>query len=285
LAVAIVLASVPAPAAPRQEQKAAPSSACRLEPFGSGRVTAVLDGRTFTLDDGRAVRLYGIELPPISGEDDRLRTLAADADAAAVIAPPGDGGRAAAAALAALVAGNEITLKHLRPGSDRYGRVLAEAFVMRDGAEIPVGRTLVAQGYGRVAGRTGDGACTMDLLATERAARAAKLGLWGDPRYVSRRAENPGEVLAERGRFTLVEGKVVSVRESGSTIYVNFGRRWQQDFTVTISKRNERLFTAAGLEPKKLAGRRVVVRGWIEERGGPWIEAAGPEQIEIVGER
>ena len=35
---------------------------------------------------------------------------------------------------------------------------------------------------------------------------------------------------------------------------------------------------AAGLEPKKLAGRRVRVRGWIEERGGPWIEAARPEQ-------
>ena len=24
------------------------------------------------------------------------------------------------------------------------------------------------------------------------------------------------------------------------------------------------------------------IRGWIEERGGPWVEAARPEQIEIV---
>jgi hypothetical protein len=28
-----------------------------------------------------------------------------------------------------------------------------------------------------------------------------------------------------------------------------------------------------------------MVRGWIEERGGPWIEAAGPEQIEIIAEK
>jgi len=117
------------------------------------------------------------------------------------------------------------------------------------------------------------------------APRGSKLGLWGDPRYGLRRAENPAEVLAERGRFTLVEGKVASVRESGGTIYVNFGRRWDQDFTVTIAKRNERLFTAAGLEPRKLSGRRVVVRGWIEERGGPWIEATAPEQIEIVADK
>ena len=40
--------------------------------------------------------------------------------------------------------------------------------------------------------------------------------------------------------------------------------------------------TGAGLEPKKLAGRRVRIRGWVEERGGPWVDAARPEQIEVV---
>ena len=91
-----------------------------------------------------------------------------------------------------------------------------------------------------------------------------------------RKAEDPAGILAVRGRFAVVEGKVLSVRESGGTIYVNFGRRWSEDFTVTVLKRNERSFTAAGLALKKLAGQRVRVRGTIEERGGPWIEAARP---------
>ena len=69
-----------------------------------------------------------------------------------------------------------------------------------------------------------------------------------------RQAENPVEVLAGRGRFTLVEGQVLSVRESGGTIYVNFGRRWSEDFTVTVLKRNERMFAAAGLDVEE-AGR------------------------------
>jgi hypothetical protein len=46
-------------------------------------------------------------------------------------------------------------------------------------------------------------------------------------------------------------------------------------------KRN-RNFTAAGLEPKTLAGRQIRVRRFIEERGGPWIEATRLEQIEFA---
>ncbi len=96
------------------------------------------------------------------------------------------------------------------------------------------------------------------------------------------RADEPAAVAAARGRFAIVEGKVLSVRESGSTIFVNFGRRWTQDFVVTVAKRNERGFAAAGVAPVRLQGRRVRVRGIVEQRGGPWIEATHPEQIEIL---
>ena len=95
-------------------------------------------------------------------------------------------------------------------------------------------------------------------------------------------AENGTEILAERGHFAVVEGKVLSVRESGGTVYLNFGRRWSQALTVTILKRDERIFTAAGLTPRTLENRLVRVRGWVEERNGPRIEASRPEQIEIA---
>jgi hypothetical protein len=95
-------------------------------------------------------------------------------------------------------------------------------------------------------------------------------------------AQSRAELLAQRGRFTLVEGKVLSVRESGATIYMNFGRRWSDALTVTVWKRNERTFVAAGLPPKSLENRHIRVRGWVEERNGPRIEASRPEQIEIA---
>ena len=124
--------------------------------------------------------------------------------------------------------------------------------------------------------------CRIYLQNVERDARTARLGLWGDPYYVVKQAVNPLDVLAEQGRFALVEGRVTSVRQTGGIVYVNFGRRWSDHFTVTLLKRNEGMFASAGLAPKALAGRKIEVRGWIEERGGPAIEAVRPEQIEIV---
>lgn len=234
-------------------------AACPLVAFATVRAQAAFDGRTLRLADGRKIRLAGIEVPPAA-----------------------ETGDASAAALTALVAEKDIVLKHLTPATDRYGRVIAWAFPPGDGGAPSIAEALVRHGQARVAIRPGEAGCARTLLAAEAAARAAKLGLWGDPRYELRRAEIPGEVLAARGRYSLVEGRVGSVRESGGVIYVNFGRRWTEDFTVTILKRNERQFSAAGLAPKALQGRRVRVRGVVEERGGPWIEAIRPEQIEVL---
>ena len=141
---------------------------------------------------------------------------------------------------------------------------------------------MLAAGYARVAAQLGDRACAGELLVHERAARDAKLGLWGEPYYSVVQADSGTLLLDGRGRFTLAEGKVLSVRESGGTIYINFGRRGSQALTVTILKRHERIFAAAGVAPNRLENRHVRVRGWVEERNGPRIEASGPEQIEIL---
>jgi len=242
---------------------------CGGDVIARGVAKHVIDGRTFTLDDGREVRLAAIEVAP-------LETGAAPA-------------AAAKAALDALIGGDDIVLRRADIATDRYGRLVAYAYAVRDGEELFAQGELIASGFARVGDHVGSRACTLALLKSEDAARAAKLGLWADSDYDVLDAETAADVLARRGRFALVEGKVVSVRESGATIYVNFGRRWSENFAVTILKRNERNFTAAGLDLKGLAGRRIRVRGFIEARGGtgqsPWIEAEYPEQIETADVR
>jgi endonuclease YncB( thermonuclease family) len=255
-----------APAAGKKPaaKKAISSSECKLTTVATGTVASVIDGRTLVLDDGREVRVAAIE-----------------------VAPPGEpAGAAAKSALEALSARQTVELRTsgAEPTAevDRYGRLFGHVYVTKDKNERWAEAELIAQGHARVAARVGERACAVALLARERAARAANLGLWADPYYVIRPADDAAAVAAERGRFAIVEGKVLSVRESGPTIYVNFGRRWTQDFTVTIAKRNESAFTNAGLEPKRLQGRRVRVRGYVEQRGGPWVEATRPEQIELA---
>jgi endonuclease YncB( thermonuclease family) len=245
---------------------------CKAEVFATGKVGTVRDGRSFTLEDGRDIRLAGIEVPfpPAPGET----------------GPRAEAGTAARAALQAIVAGQNVELRQTSATADRYGRIVAFAFVNRDGVAASVAHEMLAKGFARVAAqigdKPGDRACAAELLGKERAARDGRLGLWGERYYAVVGAESFDELVAERGRFTVVEGKVVSVRESGGTIYMNFGRRWSQALTVTILKRNERIFAAAGLDPKTLENRRLRVRGWVEDRSGPRIEATRPEQIEIA---
>jgi endonuclease YncB( thermonuclease family) len=230
---------------------AAAQELCKLAAFGTATVAAVRDGRTLLLDDGRELRLAAIEA--------------------------GDAGRGA---LQSLIAEHPLRLERLGAEHDRYGRLVAFAFP-GDAAQS-LQAALLEQGQARVSGRVGDKACAEALLRTERTARAAGRGLWADPNFAPLQAENLSRLQAERGHFALVEGKVLSVRESGATIYVNFGRRWTRDFTVIIFRRLGRTFAAAGVEPKQLEGRRIRVRGWIEQRGGPIIVAEAPEQIEFV---
>jgi len=284
-ALLALVAPALAAAAPDTKRKSPASADCTLETVASGTVATVIDGRTFVLADGREVRLPAIEIPPPPEPGPTPAATPAAADETPPQPPESDPNQAAADALKSLLAGHPASLRASKLVTDRYGRILADALATRDGYPGSAQKTMLSQGLVRLSPSLAEPGCLSEWRAAERVGRAAKLGLWADPRYIPRAAENAVGLSAERGRYTLVEGKVVSVRESGGTIYVNFGRRWSEDFTVTILKRNERQFIEAGLRPSGLSGRRVMVRGWIEERGGPWIEALGPEQIEIIAEK
>jgi endonuclease YncB( thermonuclease family) len=227
------------------------ASACNFEPQGEGRVSAAIDARSFRMEDGREVRLAGIE------------TIAGDA------------------ALSALIADREVTLRGESDAPDRYGR--QPAFVFPDRADTSVQAQLLARGEALVSGTTADKACAAELLAAEAIARQARRGVWAD-KAVIKNAESPGDILAGIGRFAVVEGKVLSVRQAGTVTYVNFGRRWTRDFAVTISRRVAASFEAGGIVLKSLENKRIRVRGFIEARGGPRIEARTLGQIELAGE-
>ncbi|MGZ8310293.1 MAG: thermonuclease family protein, partial [Rhodoplanes sp.] len=166
-----------------------------------------------------------------------------------------------------------------------FGFVAQDNSVAQDNAERSLQHELVAQGHARLAARIESQACLGELRARERDARRAALGLWADPHYSVQSAEKPADITARRGRFSVIDGEVVSMRESRGTTYINFGRRWSESFAAVILKRNASALLAAGLDPKRLKGRRVEVRGFVELRGGPRIEVARPEQIAVVAGR
>ena len=139
-----------------------------------------------------------------------------------------------AAALSAILAGHDVTLRGEDDTPDRYGR--QPAFVFLAGSETPVQALLLAQGEALVSADIADKDCAASLFAAEAEARAGQTRHLGDPAVI-KNAESPGDILAGIGRFTVVEGKVLSVRQAGATTYLNFGRNWTRDFAVTISRR------------------------------------------------
>jgi len=233
------------------------AAGCSFEPQGEGRVASVIDARTFRLQDGREVRLAGIE-PAVSETAKANRT----------------------SALAAIIAGREVTLSGEDDTPDRYGR--QPAFVFLASSEAPVQALLLAQGEALVSATITNKDCASILTAAEAAGRQAKQGTWADPAAI-KNAESSGDILAGIGRFTLVEGTVLSVRQAGATTYLNFGRNWTRDFAVTISRRMLPALEGAGIVLKSLENRRIRVRGWVEARGGPRIEVLRVGQIELLG--
>lgn len=237
-------------------------------PLAGERAVAerALDGNTVALADGSAVRLAFVAVlrPPLGSDDP-------------------DGGpdglaEAARAALDRLVAGASLQIAPVAEGTDRHGRVRARVG-LANGREVA--HELVAAGLARLRWVDGLPGCFRALLAAESAARAAGLGLWSDPDYAVLKADDLS-LASRNGLYELVEGRVMSVGQGSRMVFVDFGRNVREDFTVMLTPGIADKMTADGVSPDDLAGRRVRVRGVIEESGGPAIRLSDPAELELI---
>lgn len=229
---------------------------CGGEVLGQGQVAHVIDARTLRLTDGREIRLAGImPLPEVAAARNTLTTL---------------------------VTNRDVVLRGDSDTPDRYGR--QNAFVIRaeDGASVQV--ELLRAGEALATGSAIDKDCATELTAAETLARQTRQGIWAAPDVI-KNAAKPGDILAKLGQFAVIEGKVLSARQSGATFYLNFGRHWVRDFAVIIPRQMIGSLTRDGVDIKVLAGRNVRVRGWIEQRGGPRIQLRGTGQLEVLDRR
>lgn len=232
-----------------------------------GRVTGVPDGDTVLFDTGMQVRLTGLQAPKLP-----LGRPGYDAWPKA---------EAARQALEALVLDKPVTVRHGGAERDRHGRVLGLLYLDAD-PDVSVQQQMLAAGWARAYSFPDNRACMADLLAAESRARAMRLGIWADPYYAVRRADKPADLLALRGRYELVEGRVLFADEAGGRVYLNFGRSFRDDFTAVLDRAAVKLFAEDGMDPLQLGGALVRVRGWLDVSGGPRIEVTHPEQIEVL---
>ncbi len=258
--VTVVLAGCVSAAWPALTATAEPKQCAGASPVETFRAVSAPDGTMIVTQEGEVIRLAGIVAP---GELDK------DVDAA---------GRATKA-LHGLVAGKTISVR-AKAGRDRFGRIAGQV-ELADGSQW-VQAALVAAGVARVAPQIEGGSCVTALLAVEQQARLKGSGLWSDPRFAVHGPEDLAELSAAEGRFMLVEGVVRRVGESGGRVYLDFGRRFNEDFSVIVPRDAHKAFTSAGIDLRSLGGVRLRVRGVVSMRGGPAIELREPSAMELV---
>jgi len=224
-----------------------------------GRVAQVVDGDTLELDTGLRVHLVSLEAP----RDQPW-------------------GQKARAALERLALQREVDLRYgglaRLPKSDRYPTEAALAHVFaksESGRWVWVQQALLREGLARVRSHKDNLARIERMLADEAKARAAKLGIWSESRFAVKAAEEP----IDPG-FALVEGVVRSVEEREGRLYLNFGEDYRSDFTVLIQADDLNGF--GPLDPRSLVNRKVRVRGYVAQRGGPMIQADHAAQFELL---
>src|SRR5258708_32350188 len=105
------------------------SAGCAFESQGEGRVTEIIDARSFRLEDGREIRLAGIE-PVFSEKVSSEKVPSENVSSEKAFSEKGLAEKSnRTAALSALLRGREVTISGERDTPHRYGRRTAFAFV------------------------------------------------------------------------------------------------------------------------------------------------------------
>jgi len=200
------------------------------------RVKTVYDGDTVVLEDGRKIRLLGINTPEVQHKDKM-------ADA---------GGEDAKTWLMNKLQHTRIRLEFDFEKTDKYGRTLAHLFSEK---KEHINLSLVKAGLAAISIYPPNLLYVNELLAAENKAEQDKLGIWQRPEY----AAIPVNNLTEAGHqgWTRLVGKVVTIRNTPKSIYLVFSNR----FEARIERKWQSLFP----DVNEYLGKNVEVRGWLNK--------------------
>lgn len=203
----------------------------RLAGGFEARVAHVYDGDTLRLENGRKVRLIGVNTPETGRDGKPDQPLARDA-------------RRWLERYAG--AGRHVRLVPGLESEDRYGRLLAHLY-LPDGqlaAEMLLREGL---GYALAIGR--NTRLLQCLFAADADARIAGRGVWAQKPQAAANVSEAG--------FALVSGRISRITPTRQGVYVDLDEHLALLFSSELFEK-----LTSGLQP----GQRVQVRGWIVDR-------------------
>jgi micrococcal nuclease len=220
----------------------------------SVRVTQVLDGDSFRVNDGREIRLIGINAPEFGKNGKPNEPLA----------------REARDFLMRMIAGRDVELEYDKERHDRYRRTLAHAFL---GDKRSVEETMLREGFAFLIAQPPNLAHLDNNAKAEAEARRATRGVWAEPYYKPRAVLQLGP--GDTG-FRFVEGTVRRVSRGRYSLYLDLADR----FTVVVPREH---WTYFGGDPERFAGKRLITRGWVTTHENRLrLRLSHPVMVEVV---
>lgn len=230
-------------------------------------VSYVIDGDTFVTEEGKHVRLLGINTPEIGRKGTPHQPLAVEAKLR----------------LTELINKKDVLLTTLPSRThDKYGRVLA---FIKDNSGEHINKKMLEDGLAHVYTFPDTPFDASTFFKAEHSARIQKKGLWNLPRWQIKETSDP---ISKKsiGQFNITEGTVLNTKTVKNKIYLNFGKDWRTDFTVEIKKKHWNNFTEYNINPHTdYKGKTLRIRGFLKPVNGILVTATHPAQLEIIDKK
>ena len=209
------------------------------QPDELATVRYVHDGDTIHLEDGRKIRLIGINTPELEHDDTPAQAFATEARDALI---------------AAITAhNNRVGLVYGAEGHDRYNRTLAHLFTP-DGENVQA--QLLLQGVATAIAHPPNTAFSECYARQEKTARCNGAGIWSNPKQA---VLNATDLDAESKGYHLVTGKVEHISQTTKGVWI-----FMSELMLGIPRQHLADFDQAEL--LSLRGKKLTVRGWIQPK-------------------
>jgi len=205
------------------------------------QVARVSDGDTLKLQDGRSVRLLGVNAPEITHGENAGQPFGREARAAAQKFIDAAQGR--------------VRLGVEQETQDHYGRLLAHVYDSH-GRSLAVAQLRAGMAVQiAVPPNTAQKQC---LLEHERDARKKSLGLWRDSYWQPLPTQS---MRGDEAGFRILRGRIAKV-DINSAVWLEFDGK----LVARVAKKDWPAFGYQKSEWLALRGREVELRGWISPR-------------------
>ncbi|MCW6509384.1 thermonuclease family protein [Lichenifustis flavocetrariae] len=231
------------------------------------RVTAVDDELHLRLEDGRVVQMPGLDPPWSSGEGAEMT----------------DGRNA----LRRWLIGADVRVEPLASAPDRWGRFSALAFAIAPlgtdspRPEVSVSEAVIEAGFARARPDPSIDPCWSTYLTLESQARQARAGVWADPFYAILDPLDRVSLETHLGRFVIIEGRARESHEGHYGLYIQLADK-PGGLAISIKRNAALRLTRQGADPRGWVGRRLRVRGLLDDRWGMQIDVTSAQQIELL---